>query len=235
MPGLVDPTTGLWWITDADGDAKTFYYGVPGDLPFMGDWNCDGIDTPGLYRQSDGYVYLRNSNTQGNADIRFFFGDQGDVPLAGDFNGDGCDTVGLYRPSEGRFFVINALGSNGQGLGQATSTYLFGNLGDAPFSGDFDGDGIDTFGLYRTSTGLVYLRNTHTQGVANASFYYGIPDDIFVAGDWNADNHDSPGVFRPATSSLYLRYFNAAGNADAVLAALSATLMPVSGKFGDLP
>ena len=41
----------------------------PGDVPFMGDWDCDGIDTPGLYRQSDGFVYLRNTNSQGVADI----------------------------------------------------------------------------------------------------------------------------------------------------------------------
>ena len=63
----------------------------------------------GLYRQSDGYVYLRNTNTQGIADIKFFFGNPGDVPLAGDFDGDGCDTVGI-PPSEQRFYIINELG-----------------------------------------------------------------------------------------------------------------------------
>ena len=48
---------------------RPFYFGNPGDYPFMGDWDCDDVDTPGLYRQSDGYVYLRNSNTQGIADV----------------------------------------------------------------------------------------------------------------------------------------------------------------------
>jgi hypothetical protein len=201
----------------------------------MGDWNCDGIDTPGLYRQSDGYVYLRNSNTQGNANISFYFGNPGDVPLAGDFDGNGCDTVGLYRPSEGRFFVINSLGSADKGLGKATTDYLFGNPGDVPFAGDFDGNGTDTFGLYRTSTGLVYMRNAHTQGIAHASFIYGNPNDRFVTGDWNADGHDSPGVFRPSTRRLYVRYHNSAGNADAVMDAGSSALLPVAGYFGDLP
>ncbi len=234
-PGLVDPTTGRWWITDIESDAKTFYFGNPGDAPFMGDWDCDGIDTPGLYRRSDGYVYLRNSNTQGVADITFYFGNPGDVPLAGDFNGDGCDTVGLYRPSSGRFYVIDKLGSADQGLGKATTDYLFGNPGDVPFAGDFDGDGIDTFGLYRTSTGLVYLRNAHTQGVAHASFIFGNPNDRFVTGDWNANGHDSPGVFRPSTRRLYVRYHNSAGNADAWMDAGSSALLPVAGRFGDLP
>lgn len=234
-PGLVDPTQGRWWITDVESDARTFYFGNPGDLPFMGDWNCDGIDTPGLYRQSDGYVYLRNSNTQGNANISFYFGNPGDVPLAGDFNNDGCDTVGLYRPSTGRFFVINALGSADKGLGAATTDYLFGNPGDVPFAGDFNGDGVDTFGLYRTSTGLVYMRNTHTQGNAHASFIYGNPNDRFVTGDWNADGHDSPGVYRPSTRRLYVRFHNSAGNADAVMDAGSSALLPVAGYFGNLP
>jgi hypothetical protein len=95
--GVVDQTTGIWYLRDASNGATTsFYYGNPGDYPIVGDWNCDDIDTPGLYRQSDGYVYLRNANTQGNADIRFFFGNPGDIPLAGDSNKDGCDTVSIY-------------------------------------------------------------------------------------------------------------------------------------------
>ena len=88
--GLVDPAQGQWHLRYPDAHIESFYYGDPGDVPFLGDWDCDGIDTPGLYRQSDGYVYLRNSNTQGTADIRFFFGNPGDIPIAGDFNGDGC-------------------------------------------------------------------------------------------------------------------------------------------------
>jgi hypothetical protein len=91
--GVVDPATGRWYLRDsASGATTSFFYGNPGDTPMMGDWDCDGVDTPGLHRGSDGYVYLRNSNTQGVANLRFFFGNPGDLPLAGDFDGDGCDT-----------------------------------------------------------------------------------------------------------------------------------------------
>jgi len=234
-PGYVDPTQGVWWITDVEGDSRSFYFGNPGDVPLMGDWDCDGIDTPGLYRQSDGYVYLRNANTQGNANVSFFFGNPGDVPLAGDFNGDGCDTVSLYRPSLGRFFVINELGSADGGLGSADMDYLFGNLGDVPFAGDFDGDRVDTFGLYRTGTGLVYLRNSHTQGNADAAFIFGNPQDRFVAGDWNANGIDAPGVLRPSTRSIYVRYANSAGTADATMSVPSSAMLPIAGFVGDLP
>ena len=144
-----------------------FYFGNPGDYPFMGDWNCDDVDTPGLYRQSDGYVYLRNENTQGIADVSFFFGNPGDVPIAGDFNADGCDTVSIYRPSNQTFYIINKLGTNDGGLGAADYSYVFGNPGDQPFVGDFNGNGQDTPGLHRATTGLVYYRNTNTQGIAD--------------------------------------------------------------------
>ena len=123
----VDTNRGVWHVTNTEEPTRTFYYGNPGDYPIVGDWSCDGTATPGLYRQSDGYVYLRNSNTQGIADTKFFFGNPGDVPLAGDFNGDGCDTVSVYRPSEGRFFIINSLGDDDAGLGAAEYDFYFGD------------------------------------------------------------------------------------------------------------
>jgi hypothetical protein len=200
-------------------------------MPFMGDWDCDGIDTPGLYRQSDGFVYLRNTNTQGNADVSFFFGNPGDVPLAGDFNGDGCDTVSVYRPLNQTFYIINELGTDGGGLGAADVAYVFGNPGDRPFVGDFDGDGIDTVGLHRELTGLVYFRNSHTQGNADGEFVFGNPGDRLVANDWNGDGSDSPGLFRPSSTTVYLRFTNTAGNADAQFMFGEPAWLPVTGTF----
>ena len=229
--GLIDPQQGQWHLRYPDGHVSTFYYGNPGDVPFLGDWDCDGIDTPGLYRQSDGYVYLRNSNTQGTADIKFFFGNPGDMPIAGDFNGDGCSTVSVYRPGNQTFYIINELGDDDTGLGAADVSYVFGNPGDKPFVGDFDGDGIDTVGLHRESTGLVYFRNTHTQGNADAQFVFGNPGDRLVANDWNDDGNDSPAIFRPANTTVYLRFTNTQGNADAQFMFGEPDWLPVTGVF----
>jgi hypothetical protein len=181
----------------------------------MGDWDCDGDETPGLYRQSDGYVYLRNSNTQGNADIRFFFGDPDDVPLAGDFNGDGCDTVSIYRPSQQRFYIINELGENDGGLGAADFDFLFGNTGDKPVVGDWDGDGVDEVGLHRESTGLFYWRNTLTTGIADDEILFGDAGDRFVAGDWGTpDGIETPAVYRGQNTTFYFRHTLTQGAAD---------------------
>jgi hypothetical protein len=229
--GLVDPNTGIWYLREG-GNQTQFYYGNPGDLPFMGDWDCDGTDTPGLYRQSDGFAYLRNSNTQGNAHIRFFFGNPGDLPLAGDFNNDGCDTLSIYRPSEARFYIINKLGSNDGGLGAADFSFLFGNHGDKPVVGDWDGDGTDEIGLHRESTGLFYFRNTLDTGIASDQFFFGDPGDRFVAGDWGiVDGVDTPAVFRPSNTTFYFRHTNTQGNADAQIVWGQSHWLPVAGEF----
>ena len=234
--GLVDPSSGVWYLRDEAGVVTSFFYGNPGDLPFVGDWNCDGIDTPGLYRRSDGFVYLRNSNTQGTADIRFFFGNPGDLPLAGDFNGDGCDTVSIYRPPEARVYIINTLGANDGGLGAAEFSYIFGNPGDKPFVGDFNGDGIDTIGLHRESTGFVYFRQTHTQGIADSEFFFGNPGDRLVAGDWGIiDNIDTPAIFRPSNTTIYFRHTNTQGSADSQFGWGATSWLPVAGSYGALP
>ena len=231
--GLVDPASGQWHLYNVWGsEVASFYFGNPGDFPVMGDWDGDGIETPGMYRQSDGFVYLRNSNTQGIADIKFFFGNPGDVPVAGDFNGDGRDTLSIYRASNQTFYIINELGQNNGGLGAAEIFYVFGNPGDKPFVGDFNGDGQETVGLHRESTGLVYFRNRHSQGNADNQFIYGDPGDRLVAGDWTGDDTFSPALFRPGNTTVYFRYTNTQGNANFLFTAGQSGWLPVAGHTG---
>ena len=233
--GLVDPATGVWRLRNGAGVLTEFYYGNPGDYPFVGDWDCDGIDTPGLYRQSDGFAYLRNSNTQGMADRTFFFGNPSDIPLAGDFNGDGYDTLSIYRPSEARFYIINALGADGGGLGAADYSFLFGNPGDKPVVGDWDGDRIDEIGLHRESSGFFYYRTTLTTGIADGQFYFGNPGDRFVAGDRGIiDGAETPGLFRPSNRVFYFRHTLTQGNADQQFTWTGAgsSWLPIAGDFG---
>ncbi len=233
--GLVDPGSGVWRLRDGAGVVTQFFYGNPGDYPFMGDWDCDGTDTPGLYRQSDGFAYLRNSNTQGKADVSFFFGNPGDVPIAGDFNNDGCDTLSIYRPANQRFYVINALGQDGGGLGAADYEFLFGNPGDKPVVGDWDGDGVDEVGLHRESTGFFYYRNSLSTGVADGELFFGDPGDRFVAGDWGVvDARETPAVFRPSNQTFYFRHTMTQGNADSQFTwdDAAAGWLPIAGNFG---
>ncbi len=197
--GRHDPRTGIWTLMGADGLMNPFYYGDPGDLPVVCDWDGDGVKTPGLYRAQTGFLYLRNSNDFGVADIDIFFGIPGDLPICGDWNGDGIDTIGIFRPSEARFYLRN---SNTQGF--AEEEFVFGQPSDIPFAGDWDGDGIDTVGLYRPSAGLVYVKNANKSGFADIEVFYGRLGDRFVVGDWNDDGKSSFGLFRPADQTFYL-------------------------------
>jgi hypothetical protein len=122
--------------------------------------------------------------------------------------------VSIFRQSEARVYVVNKLGANGGSLGAADYSFLFGNPGDTPFVGDFNGDGIDTVGLHRASSGFVYFRNSLTQGMADWSFFYGDPGDVILAGDWDGDGDDTVAVYRPSTGRVYVNLENSSGAAD---------------------
>lgn len=235
--GLFDPDTAVWrfWI-GPDTPPREFLFGNPGDVPLLGDWDCDDVDTAGLFRTADGYVYLRNTNTTGIADLAYYFGNPGDIPIAGDFDGDGCDTVSLYRPSEQRFYIVNHLGSGDAGIGAADSWFDFGNPADTPMAGDFDGDGVDEVGLHRRSTGLVYYEDElavdGAGGVADHEFVFGDPGDLFVTGDWNDDGTDTPGLYRQTALSFMLRFTNGPGRADAIVTWGAHDWLPVAGEAG---
>jgi parallel beta-helix repeat protein len=215
----------LYSDADPGSGVHRMYFGNPGDEPLMGDWNCDGETTPAMYRRSTGWMYLRNTNTEGPADKQYYFGSPGDIPIAGDFNGDGCDTVSIYRPSEQRFYITNTSGG-----GIAEYSFTFGNPGDRPFVGDFDGDGTDTVGLHRQSTGRVYLTNNPMGKNASAEFVFGDPGDTVLAGDWNGDGRDTVGVYRASNGYVYLKHVNAPGAADVSFKVGSFThAMPTTG------
>jgi len=188
------------------GVPDRFYFGIPRDIPLMGDWDCDGVNTPAMYRPSNGFVYLTNANEQAFAESEFFYGIPGDIPLAGDWDGNGCDSFAIYRPGEGRVYIRNQLGT-----GFADYSFAFGVPGDQPFAGDFNGDGIDTVGMYRLWNGLVYYRNVNSPGPAHHQFFFGVPGDRIVAGDWDGDGDDTVAVYRPSSQYLLVNMENNAG------------------------
>ena len=110
---------------------------------------------------------------------------------------------------------------------------MFGNPGDKPFVGDFDADGVETVGLHRESTGLVFFRNSHTQGNADVQFIFGDPGDRLIAGDWTDDGVFTPALFRPSNTTMYFRYTNTQGNADNQFIPIptDAAWFPVAGNM----
>jgi hypothetical protein len=167
-------------------------------------------DTTGVFRPSNGLLFLKNSNSTGFADAALNYGLPGDYPVVGDWDGNGTVTIGIYR--SGRFYLKNA-----NALGFAEIVFPFGQPGDQPVAGDWDGDGVDTIGVYRPSIGQFLLRNSNTEGTADASFFLGNPGDVGVAGDWDGDGKDSTGVFRPSNGVIFLKDTNDTGFANYAL------------------
>jgi len=171
---------------------------------------CADKDTVGVFRPSNGALYLRNLNITGFADVAINYGLGGDYPVVGDWDGNGTDTIGIYR--NGTFYLRNS-----NTLGFANITVAFGSLGDQPIAGDWNNDGIDTIGVYRSSTGTFLLRNTNTPGPADVTFALGNAGDVGIAGDWNGDGTDTTGVFRPSNGVIFLKNKNESGFADVAL------------------
>ncbi|MFZ6005511.1 MAG: CAP domain-containing protein [Actinomycetota bacterium] len=179
----------------------TFTYGTASDKAVMGDWNADGLATPGVFR--DGLWHLRNSNSGGEADITLSYGQAGDTPVVGDWDGNGTDTIGVRR---GETFLLR----NSNTSGAAQLQFAYGRPGDIPVIGDWDGNGTDTIGVRRGGSFL--LRNSNSGGNANLAFTYGWPSDTPLTGDWDGNGKTTIGVRRG--NILYLRNYNSSGSAN---------------------
>jgi hypothetical protein len=181
----------------------------------MGALEYRGADSVGVYSAASGTWFLRNTNSNGVADLTFFYGPGGAgwIPLRGDWNGDGVDTAGVYDPANGVFHLRN---SNSNGAADATFFYGPANQGWLPVAGDWNDDGIDTIGLYNPVTSVFYLRNSNSSGIADITFPYGPPAAgwLPLAGDWNGDGSDTVGLYQPSAGAFYLRNSNDAGAAD---------------------
>ncbi len=240
--GVFRPSNGLLYLknTNTTGFADiALNYGLPGDYPVVGDWDGNGTVTIGIYR--NGTFYLRNENTIGFATIVFPFGQPGDQPIAGDWDGDGDDTIGVFHPSNAQFFLRN---SNNEG--PAEMTFYLGNPGDVSIAGDWNGDALDTTGVFRPSNGLIYLKNTNETGIADIALNYGLGcsepviGDIYrlkcdqpITGDWNGDGIDTIGVYRQGT--FYLRNENTIGFAEIIFGLGNPGDMPIAGDWDALP
>jgi NOL1/NOP2/fmu family ribosome biogenesis protein len=193
------------WSGGASGTANPVSVTINGDTAVTANFDHNGADTTGVFRPSNGALYLKNKNITGYADVAINYGLPGDYPIVGDWDGDGDATIGIFR--NGTFYL-----RNNNTIGYADVVFAFGVRGDQPVAGDWDGDGIDTIGVYRN--GLFLLRNSNDAGPADASFALGMAGDVGIAGDWNGDGKDTTGVFRPTNGALYLKNQNVTGYAD---------------------
>lgn len=200
--GVLRSGTGQWFI-DRNGNRKWdgcgtdgCYngFGKAGDLPVAGDWSGNGFAKIGVFRNGEWYLD-GNGNGQWDgcsADLCLSFGQVGDLPVAGNWNGGLKAGVGVFRA--GTWY----LDYNGNGKwdgcqqqdgGQDQCLFnSFGQAGDLPAAGDWNGDGKAKVGVFRAGTWyLDFNGNGAWDGCGVDRCYvgsFGQQGDLPVAGKW---------------------------------------------------
>ncbi|MCH9275445.1 glycoside hydrolase family 25 protein [Bifidobacterium amazonense] len=106
------------------------------------------------------------------------------------------------------YYVSNTLKG-----GTAEFSFSYGDQGDIPFAGDWNGDGKDSVAVRRGNEYRV--RNTLSTGNPDSVFYYGRADDTVLVGDWDGDGKDTFAVRRGNT--YYFKNSVSGGEADQVI------------------
>jgi hypothetical protein len=201
--GVVRPTDNgaLQWTLDSNGNEQydasdeVVFFGQPGDIPVVGDWNGAGRSEIGVVRPTSSGVLQWTLDTNGDGvfdsgDSVFYFGLNGDIPVVGDWNGAGKDEIGVARPTANGSLVW-ALDTNGDGVFDAGDpVYSYGAAGDHPITGDWAASGTTDIGVYRTlpqQNTLLFALDANGDGVYDTGdqvFSFGQPGDMVVAGKW---------------------------------------------------
>jgi Tol biopolymer transport system component len=212
--GVFRPSGGQWKLVlqnSAPAITITINFGQAGDLPVTGNWDGDSRTDIGVFRNGTFHLAVLETNFFGQTVIEelapIAFGQAGDLPLAGDWDGDGKDDVGVFRPgATGRFLLRQPrrLGAPFHGTVITTIAFDFGTTGDRPVAGDWNGDNLETPGVYRPGDPGSFLLTNSLTNVVDATFIFGGPSDLPLAGDWLGEGSDRVGVFLPGSQVMLL-------------------------------
>ncbi len=195
--GVLRSGTGQWFI-DRNGNrqwdgcvADGCYsgFGAPGDLPVAGDWNGSGFAKIGVFRNGQWFLDANGNGAWDGCgtELCLSFGQAGDLPMAGHWDGGSKAGVGVFRA--GTWYLD--YNGNGAWEGCGIDRCYFGSFGqdgDLPAAGDWNGDGKAKVGVFRNGTWyLDYNGNGVWDGCGVDRCYvgsFGQQGDWPVAGKW---------------------------------------------------
>ncbi len=198
-----------WYIKNSSGMPfnTTRQWGQVGDDFVPADYDGDGKSDIAVWRGGtvqapQGYFYILQSQT--NTFREDIFGQTGDDPtVIGDYTGDGKVDPAVYRAGTNTgnpsFWFYRA--SSGPLSGQIVYNQ-WGQNGDFPAPGDYDGDGRYDFVVQRNGgggSGQFFLNQT-TAG--QTSFLFGQPSDVIVPGYYDNDCKTDIAVRRSIGGSI---------------------------------
>ncbi len=198
------------WDGPSGGDAL-WTFGLPGDIPVVGDWDGSGISNIGVMRcppagrpgACSWYLDIGNKHRYDADSAGFYiFGLPGDKPVIGPFAQSTAaspttDQIGVFRcPPAGLCqWLVEGTGQTSHGSRtpqpvNPTATYHYGLPGDQPVVGDWNAQGIKRIGVFRAAPGgaglwIVDINGDHIYNAADDQvFTFGIAGDQPILGFW---------------------------------------------------
>ena len=195
---LDDNNNGVWDGTF--GGDVSFQFGLPGDIPVVGDWTGTGVSKVGVMRcpaagQPGVCTWILDTQNLRAPNGNFLvssYGLAGDLPAVGNWAGVGgskpVDNIGVFRNGQ---WILN---SSGSGFWTPTDTqYSYGMPGDVPVTGNWQGAATKRIGVFRCPAGAPgsavcqWILNTNGSGAFSATDLvtsYGLVGDKPVVGFW---------------------------------------------------
>ncbi|MGB7210337.1 MAG: VCBS repeat-containing protein [Pyrinomonadaceae bacterium] len=186
-----------WWTSFQDGfPTLSTDWGIASDQFIPADYDGDGKDDFAVFRPgAQGIFFIVRSATQTLFSEPFgITGD--DATVVGDYTGDNIDDIAVYRSGTTTgaqsFWFYRSIGSP-----PGVQTVEWGQNGDFPAPGDYDGDGKYDFVIQRADpngvNGRFFIREADGP---QRSELFGLRTDLIVPGDYDDDGKTDIAVLR---------------------------------------
>lgn len=183
------------WFIDLNGngrwDSQDLWakLGHDGDMPVVGDWDGDGKDDIGIFGRTwpGDTIALRHEHGLPDMD---------NVP-----NGERKN----MPPSEASVVGSRVMKHTARGqlrVDVIDHVFLYGTAGDIAVAGDWNGDGIDTVGVFRSGMWRLDVDGNGQVTDIDEATSYGRAGDVPIVGDFNGDGLDDLGIIR--NGKIYL-------------------------------
>lgn len=190
------PGGALTWNTRLNGAAPGAFagvaWGIQGDEFVPADYDGDSKTDISVWRPSNATWYTLRSATS-TVNVQPFGVSTDDPSVVGDYDGDGKDDLAIYRAGASAglashwWYQRSSVGGVGCTASNCNDV-TWGQNGDFPAPGDYDGDGKNDFVIQRNfGGGQAIFWELFATGTENHTNVFGTPTDVIVPGDYDGD------------------------------------------------